>query len=530
MLNLESAAGIGSASQRTADLQEPPLLWLHGISKRFPGVQALSNVGLSLQAGEVVAIVGENGAGKSTLLKILGGILSPDEGTISVRGRPIYLRNVRQALSLGIALIHQELNLAPSITVAENIFLGRQPFRGSSWLPFTDRRRLHDSAAYELRRVGLSVAPNERLGRLGIAHRQLVEIAKALATNAQILILDEPTSSLSLSEADRLLTIVEGLRDRGVGILYVSHRLREVQRIADRVVVLRDGRHVADLTREEASPRRMISHMVGRDLLPTARRPHAHANSTPAIAVRELRLTDSSPTISFAINPGEVVGLAGLVGAGRTELAEAIFGIRRPAAGRIELDGREMSIRGPRDAINAGIAFVPEDRKAHGVVLDKSVRSNISLAILNRLARYGRYDRRAEYELATKRRQSLNIRCSSLEVKVASLSGGNQQKVVLAKWLATEPNVFILDEPTRGVDVGAKQEIYALINKLAAQGTAIMLISSEMEEVIALSDRVLVMNQGAIAGELVGDQITEDRIMRLAIGDQADEVAEASSS
>jgi ABC-type sugar transport system ATPase subunit len=241
-------------------------------------------------------------------------------------------------------------------------------------------------------------------------------------------------------------------------------------------------------------------------------------------------LTDSSPTISFAINPGEVVGLAGLVGAGRTELAEAIFGIRRPAAGRIELDGREMSIRGPRDAINAGIAFVPEDRKAHGVVLDKSVRSNISLAILNRLARYGRYDRRAEYELATKRRQSLNIRCSSLEVKVASLSGGNQQKVVLAKWLATEPNVFILDEPTRGVDVGAKQEIYALINKLAAQGTAIMLISSEMEEVIALSDRVLVMNQGAIAGELVGDQITEDRIMRLAIGDQADEVAEASSS
>jgi ribose transport system ATP-binding protein len=507
----------GDASSRET-FSDGPLLQLNGISKSFPGVRALNDVSLTLHAGEVVAIVGENGAGKSTLLKVLGGILRPDEGEILVDGNARQLRGVRDALSLGIGLIHQELNLAPAMSVAENLYLGRQPYRGPRWLRFTDRRKMNSDARAELKRVGLVVSPKASVGGLDIARRQLVEIAKALATQARILVLDEPTSSLSLTEADRLLAILDELRSRGAAILYVSHRLSEVQRIADRVAVLRDGKLVGTLAKGEISQQRLISLMVGRDLpsaslLASSKRPGA-----PALAVKELRLTHESPAISFNIQPGEIVGFAGIMGAGRTELARAIFGIDRRMSGEIYVNGEKVEIVRPQQAVDAGLALVPEDRKALGIMLEMSVRSNASLAALRRLAAWGRYNGRAEKELALRFKQSLNIRCGSLAAKASSLSGGNQQKVVLAKWLAMDPKVLILDEPTRGVDIGAKLEIYRLIREMAAGGMAVMLISSELEEIIALSNRVLVMHRGAISGELTGPEFSEEKIMRLAVG------------
>jgi ribose transport system ATP-binding protein len=493
-------------------------LELRAVSKRFPGVRALDRVSLTLKTAEILALVGENGAGKSTLLKILGGIIQPNEGEILVDGAPRPLRGVRDALSLGIALIHQELNLAPSLSVAENLFLGRYPNRGPRWLQLTDRMRLNELAREELGRIGLDVSPHERVGRLSLAQRQLIEIARALTTNARILVLDEPTSSLSLQEADRLFAILEELRRRGVSVVYVSHRLHEVERLADRAVVLRDGRRIIELARSEISSQRMATHMVGRHLQPAEKREPGKVNEQARLTVSDLRLTRSSPEISFAVKAGEIVGLAGIVGAGRTELARALFGIATPAAGEIKIDETPVVVATPRQAVDAGLALVPEDRKSLGVMLETSVRSNVSLAVLDRLARYGWYNRRAEAALAERSRHALQIRCPHLGVKTASLSGGNQQKVVLAKWLAARPKVLILDEPTRGVDIAAKQEIYRIVQQLAAEGTAILLISSEMEEVIALADRVLVMHQGRLVGELVGGDISEDKIMRLAVG------------
>jgi ribose transport system ATP-binding protein len=473
---------------------------------------------LTLRSGEILALVGENGAGKSTLLKILGGIIQPNEGEMLVDGMPRRLRSVRDAISLGIALIHQELNLAPDVSVAENLFLGRYPCRGPRWLQLTDRRRLNRLACEELQRIGLDVSPHEPLGRLSLAQRQLVEIAKALATHARLLVLDEPTSSLTLQEADKLFVIIEELRSQGVGIVYVSHRLHEVERLADRAVVLRDGRRIIELPRAEISSQRMISHMVGRDLQAAAKRTRGQFDDQPRLSVSNLRLGPSSPAINFAIQPGEIVGLAGIIGAGRTELARALFGIAPPATGKIYIDGTPVAARTPREAVEAGLALVPEDRKALGVILEMSVRSNVSLAVLDCFAPYGWYNRRAESALAEQFCQALRIRCSHPDVTTGSLSGGNQQKVALAKWLAARPKVLILDEPTRGVDMAAKQEIYRIVQQQAAQGTAILLISSELEEIIALADRVLVMHQRRLAGELQGTDISEDNMMRLALG------------
>jgi len=494
------------------------LLRLSAISKSFPGVRALHEVSLALRAGEVLGIVGENGAGKSTLLKILGGILQPDEGEIWIDGVRRPLHGVRDAMAVGIGLIHQELNLAPALSVAENLYLGRQPSRGPRWLPITHRKAMYQGARRELRRVGLTVAPEERLGRLDIARRQLVEIAKSLATQARMLIFDEPTSSLALAEADRLLAIIEELRRRGTSIIYVSHRLEEVQRIADRVLVLRDGRRVGALGKSEVSRDRMISLMVGRDLPSIARPACRVRKGTPALEVKELQLTVAGPLLNFHIQPGEIVGFAGIVGAGRTEVARALFGIDRRAGGEILIHGARIQVENPVQAICAGLALVPEDRKTLGVILDMSIRSNMSLAILGRLGKAGWYNRHGEEQMAQRFKQALQVRSPNIAGKASALSGGNQQKVVLAKWLATEPKVFILDEPTRGVDVAAKQEIYRLIGQLAEQGVAVLLISSEMEEIVGVSDRVLVMHRGAIAGELSGVDIREERIMELAVG------------
>jgi ribose transport system ATP-binding protein len=499
------------------------LLELRSISKFFPGVRALADVSLSLSRGEILAIVGENGAGKSTLLKILGGILQPDQGEIMVDGAPRQLRSVRDADRLGIRLIHQELNLAGDLSVAENVFLGRQPSRGPRWLPLTNPRTMQQECRKLLNIVGLKISPRTRLSRLSIGQRQLVEIAKALSADARILVFDEPTSSLSLEETNRLLALVERLRDQGVAIIYVTHRLGEVVRLADRAAVLRDGKHVGTLSRDELNHDRIVQLMVGRDVQQFYQRaPHTVREGQPALDVRELCVSAASDPLSFSIRPGEIVGFAGLVGAGRTELACSLFGIERSFGGEVFVEGRQVRIRSPIDALEAGIALVPEDRKTCGLLLQMPVGFNVALAALPRLGPAGWYNRRAEWRLACHYRDQLAIRSADPRRLVNLLSGGNQQKVVLAKWLAMSPKVLILDEPTRGVDVGAKSEIYRLVCELAAGGMAVMMISSEMEEIVGVSDRVIVMREGRIAGELAGKAIDESNVLTLALGSEAE--------
>lgn len=497
-----------------------PLLSLRSIGKTFPGVQALRDVSVEVDGGEIVAIVGENGAGKSTLLKVLGGIYPPDAGEIFVEGEQQVLRDVRQAMQLGIQLIHQELNLAENLSIAENIFLGRQPFRGFRWLQIADRRMMHGQSARLLQEVGLRVSTRTLVRMLSVSQQQLVEIAKALSAAARILVFDEPTSSLSLVEASRLLALIEQLRDQGVAILYVTHRLREVTRLADRVVVLRDGQHVGTLVGGEIKQSKMISLMVGREVQQFGHKPKRDMEyEIPALKVCELDYPAAGAPMSFEIQPGEIVGFAGLVGAGRTELSRALFGVDARTSGDIRVAGKRVVIRSPVDAMRAGLALVPEDRRLHGLVLPMPVRPNVSMAALPQISPCGWLNRAAENRMAAEKVVALRVRTTGLQQRAEQLSGGNQQKVVLAKWLAMQPRVLILDEPTRGVDVGAKSEIYRLIFELASRGVAIMVISSEMEEIIGIADRVIVMYEGRIMGELSGNHISEETIMTLAIGE-----------
>ena len=495
----------------------PCLLELKGLSKSFPGVQALSDVGIELKESEIVAIVGENGAGKSTLLKILGGVHAPDAGEIKIDGEAQTFQRVRDSMDLGISLIHQELNLAENLSIAENIFLGKQPSRGLGGL-FTNRRVMIERSAELLAKVGLEESPRTLVKNLSVGQQQLVEIAKALSTSARILIFDEPTSSLSLKEATRLLRLILQLREQGTAILYVTHRLSEVTQLADRVIVLRDGVHVDTLSGEEINEDRMISRMVGRDIQQFfGKQDHSIGHGEPALKVQDLDFAAATEPISFSVRPGEIVGFAGLVGAGRTELARVLFGIDRARGGTLEVDGKQLRSIDPWKAIRAGLALAPEDRKSHGLVLPMSLGRNLSLAAAQRLSYWGWRNGKGERDLAEKQANELSIRSTGLASPVNQLSGGNQQKVVLGKWLAMRPRVLILDEPTRGVDVGAKSEIYRLIFELASRGHGIMLISSEMEEIIGVSDRVVVMHEGRISGTLVGDEITEEAIMALAI-------------
>jgi ribose transport system ATP-binding protein len=500
-------------------LSTRPLVDMQEISKRFAGVQALRHVSLTIAPGEVVALVGENGAGKSTLLKILGGILSPDTGTIFVDAVPHQIADVRAAESLGIRLIHQELNLAEDLSVAENLFLGRQPSHGLRWLPLTDGRTMRRQANEILQRVGLNISSTTLVRRLSVAQQQLVEVGKALSTNARLLVFDEPTSSLSLNDANRLLGLIEELRSQGTAILYVSHRLHEVVRVADRAIILRDGDHVGTLTGDEITESAMVSLMIGRELSQLFQRQvRKCVQKHTALEVCNLRYPGCAGNVSFSIGAGEILGVAGLVGAGRTELARALFGITRTESGTVVVRGQRVPAGNPRAAMSAGMALVPEDRKQLGLLLEMAIDLNMSLAVLPRLSRFGEYRRRAAMSLALAFQTKLGIVSPYLDHPVASLSGGNQQKVVLAKWLATKPSVLILDEPTRGVDVGARSDIYDLIHDLANQGLAVMMISSDMEEVIGVSDRVLVMHEGKLMGELIGTEINETSIMTLAVG------------
>jgi ribose transport system ATP-binding protein len=496
----------------------PPLLEASGISKSFPGVQALADVRLAVNSGEVLAVVGENGAGKSTLMKILGGVFPPDAGTITLDGRPVTLASVEQAERQGIVLIHQELNLAEHLDVAGNVFLGREPTRAGP-LRLIDPR-VYDDTARITSRLGLDVSPRTRVVDLSIGQQQLVEIARALSLRSRVLSLDEPTSSLSERETHRLFQVIRDLKREGIAIIYISHRLKEVEAIADRVSVLRDGRNAGELGRAAISHAAIVRLMVGRELKQFFHRQRRNGvqGGPIVLEVRDLRWQTGQTPISFALRAGEIVGLAGLMGAGRTELAEALFGIRPPVTGAVTVDGQLVNVRHPAKAIAAGIFLIPEDRRLQGLVLTDSVKNNISLASLDHVSRAGLVVPQMEQSLARTMCERLNVRTPSLQQLVGLLSGGNQQKVVLAKWLARTPRVLILDEPTRGIDVGAKSEVYALMDRLSREGLALLMISSDLEEILGMSDRVLVLHQSRLAGEVCGQALSEEAIMHLATG------------
>ena len=496
-----------------------PLLEAISLSKRFPGVQAMDDVSAAFHAGEVVAVMGENGAGKSTLMKALAGVHPPDTGEIRWEGKPVRIANVARAELLGIAFIHQELNLCGNLSVAENIFLGREPRWGGCWL---DRGAMREQASILLERVGLKVPPDELVESLSIGQRQMVEIARAMAREARLVIMDEPTSSLTNTETGRLFEVVRDLKNRGLAVVFISHRLAEVQEIADRVIVLKDGRNSGSLTKSEITQERMVQLMVGRDLDPARRRPVQRESGAVRLEVRGLRTRMwPAEVVSFSVRAGEISGMAGLVGSGRTELARVVAGVDRALAGSVRVDGQELPSGEVAAAVRAGVALAPEDRKEQGIFLEMSIRENIALPGLECRQTLGFVRQKQVTVLAEKMREVLGIRTTDVEKAAGLLSGGNQQKVVLAKWLSLGPKVFVLDEPTRGVDVGAKAEIYRVIEDLAASGAAVWLISSDLEEILRLSDRVLVMHEGRLAGELGRAELSEAAVMRLATGGQA---------
>ena len=496
-----------------------PILQLKGISKRFPGVVALDGVDLEVYPAEVVALIGENGAGKSTLMKILGGVTQRDAGSIQIAGAAAEIRSPLEASRLGIEFIHQELSVLDNLDVAANIFLRREPTKGG-WLKLMDRKRIYSEADALLQKLGLGLSSRTPLSKLSIAQQQLVEVARSINAGARILIMDEPTSSLTLTETRLLLGMVRDLKVHGVSIIYISHRLEEVEQIADRVVTLRDGRNAGTLARTEIKRERMVQMMVGRDLDDFYVQPEAGASHEPGwFTVDNLRtLKYPQHSVSFNVGRGEVLGLAGLVGAGRSEVARAVFGVDEALEARFSLGGKALAVRSPRDAIAAGIYLVPEDRRSCGLIVDFTVCENISLPGLQRYATAGLVSSAAETAKAREMCQAINIKTPSPNLRAANLSGGNQQKVVLAKWLALAPKVLIFDEPTRGIDVGAKAEIYTLMRELARQGVSIIAISSEMEEVLGISDRLAVMHEGKITGTLERPQFSEEAVMRLATG------------
>ncbi|OCI93803.1 D-xylose ABC transporter ATP-binding protein [Rhizobium sp. AC27/96] len=495
-----------------------PFLSLSGIGKTYPGVVALDNFSMDVNPGEVIGLVGENGAGKSTLMKILGGVVKPDRGAIRLDGAEHEAFTVESSIASGIAFVHQELNLFDNLDVAANIFLGREPLRGGL-MKLVDRDRLRTMVAPLLKRVGANFSPDTPVSSLSLAQQQMVEIAKALSINARLVILDEPTSSLPLAETEKLLTVISSLRADGISVIFISHRLHEVERVADRVLVLRDGTLAGTLPKDSIDHDRMVKLMIGRALTARDAEP-ARPPGDVALKVSAIR-TAAHPTrpVDLDIRYGEILGLAGLVGAGRTELARVLFGIDRSYGGGITtLDGRDIKITSAREAVANGIFLVPEDRKLSGILLDLPISQNISLPNLPAFARRFMVSTGQENAVAETQRRQLSIKAPSISTRTGTLSGGNQQKVVLAKWLSMRPKVLIFDEPTRGIDIGAKNEIYSLMRKLADAGVAILMISSDMEEVIGVSDRIAVMHEGQIAGILDKDQFSQENVLLLAVG------------
>ena len=494
-----------------------PLLEMQGIEKSFPGVKALDKVDLTVYAGEVVALIGENGAGKSTLMNILGGVLQQDSGTIKIGGQSVVIKNVSDAIKLGIGFIHQELNILDNLSIAGNIFLGREPTRFGP-LKIINRKKMWAETEPYLKQLGLNLPPKTVLSQMSIAQQQMVEVAKALSLNARLLIMDEPTSSLTLSEAKKLFEVIKQLRSSGVSIIYISHRLSEVKECADRVVGLRDGANVGSLERDKITHDNMVRLMIGRKLEDFFVSPKAQAGDN-YFSVSDLR-TRRYPhhKITFEASRGEILGFAGLVGAGRTEMAHAIFGVEATTGGSVNIGGEKLRIRCAGDAIENGIYLIPEDRRKSGLVTDMTFRENITLPDLNSYTTLGLIQHRRETSVSEKQGEKLKMKITSVETLVKNLSGGNQQKVVLAKWLALKPKVVIFDEPTRGIDVGSKAEIYHLMRELADNGVVIVMISSDMEEILGVSDRIAVMHEGQITGILTRDKFEEEAVMRLAVG------------
>ena len=491
------------------------MLEVRGIDKSFPGVRALGEVDLTLHKGQVLALIGENGAGKSTLMKILAGVQPPDAGEILLDGEPVVIESTRAALDLGIALIHQELNLATNLSVGANVFLGREPLRGG----LIDDGRIREESRKYLEMVGLEVDPATLVGDLTIGRQQMVEIAKALSIDARILIMDEPTSSLSQAETEYLFKVIKDLRERGVSVIYISHRLGEVQELADHVTVLRDGENAGELVREEVTHDAMVRLMVGRDLTGHYVRSERDLGET-VLEARDLR-SPAHPeySLNFSVRAGEIVGVAGLVGAGRTEMLATLFGVTPSLHGSLKVGGEEIVSDSPFAAIRAGLALAPEDRKLQGLVIEMTVRENLSLAALRRDQRPGGFlDFGKERAISEEMVERMGVKTPGDDQVVRYLSGGNQQKVVLGKWLAMKPKLLLLDEPTRGIDVGAKREIYALMEELASSGVAILFVSSEMEEILGMADRAIVMHEGRITGELSREELTEENVMQLATG------------
>mgnify|MGYP006421295389 FL=1 len=480
-------------------------------------MKALKGVDLHLKAGEILAVIGENGAGKSTLMKILAGVQEYDEGEVLVDGLTVRFKGVEDAFDKGIALIHQELNLADNLDVAANIFLGREPRKAG----LLDKARMRRESSSFLDRVGLKVSPDQIVSDLTIGHQQMIEIAKALSVDARVLIMDEPTSSLSQHETEQLFKVIKDLASKNVAIVYISHRLSEVRELADRVTVLRDGDNAGELFRQETTHDNMVRLMVGRDISKYyALEPRSHG--AVALKVDKVRtIQNPKHALSFEIKSGEIVGVAGLVGAGRTEMLQTLFGVMPALDGSMEVQGHSVVIRSPIQAIQNGLALVPEDRKQQGLVLEMAVRENMSLASLGRDQNKGFLNHRREQDISREMVAEMKIKTPSDLQEVQYLSGGNQQKVVLGKWLAMKPRVLFLDEPTRGIDVGAKQDIYKLMEKLAEEGVAILFVSSEMEEIIGMSDRAIVMHEGKLTGTLMRDELTEESVMQLATGTQA---------
>lgn len=499
------------------------ILAMNGITKRFPGVLALNNVTFECRKGEVHALVGENGAGKSTLMKILAGAHQPDAGEILLRGEQTRLADPQHAQRLGISIIYQEFNLIPDLTVMQNVFLGREP---RNRLGVINQAEMQRRAADLFGRLRVQIDFNSPVLRLTVAQQQLVEIAKALSLNADVIVMDEPTAPLTDAEIEHLFEIIYDLRRQGVTVIYISHRLDEIFTLADRITVLKDGTAVGTVLPSEIDKGGLVRMMVGRSLDESDAEGHV-PTAEPILRVEGLSRLGALSNIDFTLHRGEILGIAGLVGSGRTEMVRCIFGADKLDAGDIYLHGQKVDLSSPGQAVAAGIGFVTEDRKAEGLVLGLPVRQNISLPNLKRLQRLGFVDRPKEKQVAATKVTELAIKTAGLEQEVRYLSGGNQQKVILAKWLLANPSVIIFDEPTRGIDVGAKAEIYRLMHQLASQGTGIVMISSELPEILRMSDRILVMREGQFAGELARAEAGEERIMLLATGHSMEEVMQS---
>lgn len=494
------------------------ILTMKGIDKSFPGVHALDHVDLEVRKGEVHALMGENGAGKSTLMKVLTGIYSKDSGTITFEGREVEFTNPREAQDAGIVIVHQELNMLGHLTVAQNIFIGREFMKGK----FIDDRKMNEEARKLFDQLGIDIDPTETMSRLTVGKQQMCEIAKAISHDAKVIIFDEPSAALTEAEIEELFKIIRDLRERQLGIVYISHRMDEIKVITDRVTVMRDGGYVGTLITKDCTKEDIINMMVGRVIYEDPKTESQVAKDAPVVLkVEHLNAGRMVQDVSFELRKGEILGFSGLMGAGRTETMRALFGADPKQSGDIYVNGEKVDIKSPKDAVRHGIGYLSEDRKRFGIIVDKSVAENSTMATLDEYMKGLFIDKKKENDVAQKYVDILKTKTPGVDQLVVNLSGGNQQKVVIAKWLMQNPTVFIMDEPTRGIDVGAKYEIYKIMCDLAQQGAGVIMISSELPEIIGVCDRTLVMAEGRITGEVEGDDLTQERIMSFAIGGQS---------